>query len=113
MRATRTYVDCGNPTISTLLMTLPLPFGCGARQAIKARRPAALVKISALFVEEARLVQHEARATWCRFKSHIDHGFVTALAGGVLPRPGEDEAARRIDVEILAAHCIAGAVGLP
>ena len=69
-----------------------------------------LVAPAAVGIGEALLQEHHARAAGCRLERHRDLGLVAARSGIVVPAPGEDEAARRLDRAVDAAHGVILAV---
>src|SRR5947209_15184852 len=80
-------------------------------EADEARAPAMLVTAAAVLVGEALLREHHARTAGRLLERHGDLGFVAALAGIVVPAPGEDEALRRLDRAVDPAHGVVLAVG--
>src|SRR5215213_10840453 len=69
------------------------------------------VATAVVLVGETLLHEYHASATGGRLEGHSDLGLVPARAVIVVPAPGEDEAFRRLDGAVDAAHGAILAVG--
>src|SRR5262245_24740974 len=79
-------------------------------EALEAARPAVLVLVARIDGLEHRLVQRELRLLAFRGEAHRQHGFMAALAGLVLPRPGANDALGWCYLAIEAAQPVIDAI---
>src|ERR1700746_504527 len=80
-----------------IMAPLPVVSSADLGPAIEGCRPAAIVIVARFPAFEVPVNEHEARAAWHGVEGHRHLGLVAANTAGVFPRPGESEAARRLD----------------